>query len=103
MGGVGPLGSIEACELDNMFNTNVRGVMFCCREEARRMAAQTPLPTHDGREGSRGSIINIGSMLGYVGHENLCKRFAIGRPSKRRQATKSLQRHTLQPSRPLLA
>ena len=73
MGEFGLLDRLDACELDNLYYTNVRGTMFCCREEARRMTAHTPLPTHDGREGSCGSILNISSMLAYVGHANLFK------------------------------
>lgn len=31
------------------------------------MLKQDPLPTHDGRPGCRGSIVNIASQLGIVG------------------------------------
>jgi len=31
------------------------------------MLKQEPLPTHDGRPGNRGSIVNIASQLGIVG------------------------------------
>lgn len=31
------------------------------------MLEQEPLPSHDGRPGNRGSIVNIASQLGLVG------------------------------------
>lgn len=31
------------------------------------MLTQEPLPSHDGRLGSRGAIVNIASQLGIVG------------------------------------
>ena len=31
------------------------------------MLKQEPLPTHDGRPGNRGSVVNIASQLGIVG------------------------------------
>lgn len=31
------------------------------------MLKQEPLPTHDGRRGNRGSVVNIASQLGIVG------------------------------------
>ena len=32
-----------------------------------QMLKQDPLPTHDGRPGNRGSVVNIASQLGIVG------------------------------------
>lgn len=52
-------------DFDNIAAVNYRGVWLCAREEAKYMKDQTPLPTHDGRKGYRGSIINIASDLGY--------------------------------------
>ena len=31
------------------------------------MLKQEPLPTHDGRPGNRGNVVNIASQLGIVG------------------------------------
>lgn len=73
MGVPGPSQSVEPCEFGELIDTNIRGTWLCCREEAKIMASQAPLPTHDGREGARGSIVNIGSMLSFVGHKSLCK------------------------------
>ncbi|KND93798.1 Bacilysin biosynthesis oxidoreductase BacC [Tolypocladium ophioglossoides CBS 100239] len=53
-------------EFDNIFNTNLRGLWICSREEVKHMMAQEPLPTHDGRPGCRGSIVNMASNLGLV-------------------------------------
>ena len=46
--------------------TNLRGLWICSREVLKHMMAQEPLPTHDGRPGCRGSIVNLGSNLGLV-------------------------------------
>lgn len=37
------------------------------------MVKQEPLPTHDGRPGERGSVVNIASQLGVVGRPNARK------------------------------
>jgi hypothetical protein len=34
------------------------------------MLTQKPLPSHDGRPGERGSVVNIASQLGVVGRPN---------------------------------
>jgi short-subunit dehydrogenase len=34
------------------------------------MLKQEPLPTHDGRAGNRGAIVNIASQLGIVSTSN---------------------------------
>lgn len=34
------------------------------------MLKQDPLPSHDGRVGSRGSVVNIASQLGVVSRPN---------------------------------
>lgn len=52
-------------DFDNIAAVNYRGVWLCAREEAKYMKNQSPLPTHDGRQGYRGSIVNIASDLGY--------------------------------------
>ena len=56
---------MSVSDFDNIAAVNYRGVWLCAREEAKYMKDQTPLPTHDGRQGYRGSIINIASDLGY--------------------------------------
>lgn len=53
-------------EFDNVMAINCRGVWMCSREVTKRMKLQDPLPTHDGRPGYRGSIVNIASNLGLV-------------------------------------
>ncbi|CAF3448087.1 unnamed protein product [Fusarium graminearum] len=54
-------------EFDLINNVNYRGCWLSSRAAIRQMLKQEPLPTHDGRPGSRGSIINIASQLGVVG------------------------------------
>ncbi len=49
-----------------MTNINYRGVWLSSRAELAQMLKQEPLPTHDGRPGSRGAIVNIASQLGIV-------------------------------------
>lgn len=75
MEGFGNSYDVETREFDNLVSTNFRGTWLCCREEAKIMVSQTPLPTHDSREGSRGAIVNVSSMLAHVGHQSLCKSF----------------------------
>jgi NAD(P)-dependent dehydrogenase (short-subunit alcohol dehydrogenase family) len=48
-------------------NVNYRGCWLSSRAAIQRMLKQDPLPTHDGRPGCRGSIVNIASQLGIVG------------------------------------
>ncbi|CZR45303.1 uncharacterized protein FPRO_15522 [Fusarium proliferatum ET1] len=57
--------SIE--EFDMINNVNYRGCWLSSRAAIQRMLKQDPLPTHDGRPGVRGSIVNIASQLGVVG------------------------------------
>ncbi|KAF4997470.1 hypothetical protein FGRMN_3834 [Fusarium graminum] len=57
--------SIE--EFDMINNVNYRGCWLSSRAAIQRMLKQDPLPTHDGRPGFRGSIVNIASQLGIVG------------------------------------
>ncbi|KAL1983525.1 hypothetical protein VTN96DRAFT_10264 [Rasamsonia emersonii] len=56
--------SIE--EFDQITQVDYRGCWLCSREELKHMVQQEPLPTHDGRPGNRGSIVNIASQLGIV-------------------------------------
>ncbi|KAG5657815.1 hypothetical protein KAF25_007848 [Fusarium avenaceum] len=54
-------------EFDMINNVNYRGCWLSSRAAIQRMLRQDPLPTHDGRPGCRGSIVNIASQLGIVG------------------------------------
>ncbi|KAF9784845.1 hypothetical protein IL306_006944 [Fusarium sp. DS 682] len=54
-------------EFDMINNVNYRGCWLSSRAAIQRMLKQEPLPTHDGRPGCRGSIVNIASQLGVVG------------------------------------
>lgn len=44
-------------EWNRVINTNLNGIFFCCREEARRMIAR----------GQGGAIVNVGSVTGLTG------------------------------------
>ncbi|KAJ6783393.1 hypothetical protein PWT90_05853 [Aphanocladium album] len=55
---------IALSDFDNVFSVNARGVWLCAREQTRQMKTQEPLPSHDGRPGSRGAIVNVASSLG---------------------------------------
>ncbi|KAM0718714.1 hypothetical protein Q7P37_005785 [Cladosporium fusiforme] len=54
-------------EFDFINSVNYRGCWLSSRAAIKQMLTQDPLPTHDGRPGSRGSIVNIASQLGVVG------------------------------------
>jgi NAD(P)-dependent dehydrogenase (short-subunit alcohol dehydrogenase family) len=54
-------------QFDNINGINYRGAWLCSREELRVMLNQEPYPTHDGRPGNRGSVVNVASQLGFVG------------------------------------
>ncbi|KAK6396942.1 hypothetical protein LTR65_007440 [Meristemomyces frigidus] len=54
-------------EFDRINGINYRGCWLCSRAEIKQMLTQDPLPTHDGRPGNRGSVVNIASQLGIVG------------------------------------
>ncbi|KAF5004711.1 hypothetical protein FDECE_8822 [Fusarium decemcellulare] len=53
-------------EFDHVLNVDYRGCWLCSREELKHMVKQDPLPSHDGRRGNRGAIVNIASQLGIV-------------------------------------
>ncbi|KAH8810726.1 hypothetical protein F5884DRAFT_259486 [Xylogone sp. PMI_703] len=53
-------------EFDRINQVDYRGCWLCSREELKYMVTQEPLPSHDGRPGNRGSIVNIASQLGIV-------------------------------------
>ena len=54
-------------DFDQINGVNYRGCWLASRAELAQMLKQDPLPTHDGRPGNRGSIVNIASQLGIVG------------------------------------
>lgn len=59
---------------DHINGVNYKGCWLCSRAELRQMVRQDPLPSHDpGREGQRGSVVNIASQLGVVGRPNARK------------------------------
>ncbi|KAI5365954.1 Putative short-chain dehydrogenase/reductase SDR, NAD(P)-binding domain superfamily [Septoria linicola] len=62
-----PSHETSAADFDKTNSINYRGCWLTSRAEIRQMLKQDPLPTHDGRPGSRGSIVNIASQLGIVG------------------------------------
>ncbi len=57
-------------QFDLINGINYRGCWLSSRAELAQMLKQEPLPTHDGRLGSRGSIVNIASQLGVVSRPN---------------------------------
>ena len=62
--------STSAYNFDLINNINYRGTWLSSRAELTQMLKQEPLPTHDGRLGNRGSIVNIASQLGVVSRPN---------------------------------
>ncbi|OWP01915.1 hypothetical protein B2J93_4765 [Marssonina coronariae] len=58
--------STSANDFDLITNINHRGTWLSSRAELTQMLKQEPLPTHDGRQGNRGSIVNVASQLGIV-------------------------------------
>lgn len=62
--------STTSSQFDLINSINYRGAWLCSRSELAQMLKQEPLPTHDGRPGDRGSIVNIASQLGIVGRPN---------------------------------
>ena len=48
---------------DQVNAVNYRGCWLCSKNEIAQMQTQQPLPTHDGRPGNRGAIVNIASQL----------------------------------------
>ncbi|KAF9888662.1 hypothetical protein FE257_008420 [Aspergillus nanangensis] len=56
-------------EFDSVLQVDYRGCWLCSREELKHMVKQDPLPSHDGRPGNRGAIVNIASQLGIVARD----------------------------------
>jgi NAD(P)-dependent dehydrogenase (short-subunit alcohol dehydrogenase family) len=61
-----PSHTLKPDDFDLITSVNYRGTWLSAREELKRMITQEPLPTHDGRPGNRGVIVNIASNLGLV-------------------------------------
>ncbi|KIW17955.1 hypothetical protein PV08_05150 [Exophiala spinifera] len=57
-------------QYDEVQHINARAVWLCERAEIAQMLTQEPLPSHDGRPGSKGSIVNVASICGLVGFPN---------------------------------
>ncbi|EME79141.1 uncharacterized protein MYCFIDRAFT_57797 [Pseudocercospora fijiensis CIRAD86] len=62
-----PSTGTSAADFDKINSVNYRGCWLSSRAEIKQMLGQEPLPSHDGRRGNRGSIVNIASQLGIVG------------------------------------
>lgn len=60
----------SVADFDKINSVNYRGCWLSSRAELKHMQQQEPLPSHDGRPGERGSIVNIASQLGIVGRPN---------------------------------
>lgn len=50
-------------QFDMVNSVNYRGCWLSSRAELTQMLKQEPLPTHDGRPGNKGSVVNIASQL----------------------------------------
>ncbi|KAL3422406.1 short-chain dehydrogenase reductase [Phlyctema vagabunda] len=59
-----------AQQFDLINGINYRGAWLMSRAELKQMLSQDPLPSHDGRPGARGAIVNIASQLGVVSRPN---------------------------------
>ncbi|RJE22203.1 short chain dehydrogenase [Aspergillus sclerotialis] len=62
------LGSAESTSdvFDHVNSVNYRGCWLCSKYQIAQMRIQEPLPSHDGRPGNRGAIVNIASQLALV-------------------------------------
>ncbi|KIW17685.1 hypothetical protein PV08_04880 [Exophiala spinifera] len=66
----GKQGPIDGLTLDDyqfIERINAKAVWLCERAQVSQMLTQSPLPSHDGRPGAKGSIINASSLCGVVG------------------------------------
>ncbi|KAL2109753.1 hypothetical protein VUR80DRAFT_2048 [Thermomyces stellatus] len=66
MGPMKPSHELTVKEFDDITSSNYRGLWLMSRAELGHMVSQEPLPTHDGRPGNRGCVVNIGSNLALV-------------------------------------
>ncbi|KAI1829226.1 hypothetical protein DTO006G1_9816 [Penicillium roqueforti] len=51
---------------DHVNSVNYRGCWLSLRAEIAQMQKQDALPTHDGRPGNRGAVVNIASQLAFI-------------------------------------
>ncbi|TVY27104.1 Levodione reductase [Lachnellula hyalina] len=70
IGNNAPSTSTSTAQFDLVTNINYRGCWLSSRAELAQMLRQEVLPSHDGRPGERGSVVNIASQLGVVGRPN---------------------------------
>lgn len=84
-GPVAPTHLLSPDEFDHVNSINYRGVWLSAREELLRMMKQEPLPTHDGRPGSRGAIVNIASNLALVSRRETRELISAGPSFPRRK------------------
>jgi NAD(P)-dependent dehydrogenase (short-subunit alcohol dehydrogenase family) len=75
-------------EFDHINSINYRGCWLSSRATIKQMLTQEPLPTHDGRPGVRGSVVNIASQLGVVGRPAARKSYYQRRKTTGLPATK---------------
>ena len=65
-----PIADASVEEFDKLAHVNTRGTMLCVRAISKAMSKQEPL-IHEGRRGQRslgrGSIINITSVMSFIG------------------------------------
>ena len=61
-----PTHMLSPAQFDEVNAVNYRGVWLSAREELLRMMKQDVIPSHDGRPGCRGSIVNVASNLAVV-------------------------------------
>ena len=80
---------LEVSDFDKILHTNARGTWLCARQEIKIMMKQEPLPTHDGRPGNRGAIVNLGSNLALVSKGKTRTLKSRDRPDKRELNTNS--------------
>lgn len=74
-------------EFDHINSINYRGCWLSSRAAIKQMLTQEPLPSHDGRPGIRGSVVNVASQLGIVGRPAARKSLYRGAASRRKRAT----------------
>lgn len=77
-----PSHELTVKEFDDITSSNYRGLWLMSRAELGHMVSQEPLPTHDGRPGNRGCVVNIGSNLALVSRPGTreCPRLVPCRP-----------------------
>ncbi|KAL2829311.1 hypothetical protein BJY01DRAFT_240716 [Aspergillus pseudoustus] len=60
-----PSAELDTRIFDNVFQINCRGVWLSSKFELKQMITQDIQPTHDGRPGERGCVLNIASQLAF--------------------------------------